>query len=40
MNKKGDVCMWYKGNGVVGMVNCQTLQELRQIEGISGKWYL
>jgi len=29
--------MWYKGNGIVGIVDVQSLEELRVIDGIAGK---
>lgn len=37
MNDSGDLCMWYKGNGVISIVDAQSLQQLRAIEGIAGK---
>lgn len=35
-NKPGDLCIWYKGNGIVGILDVQTLEELRVIDGIAG----
>ena len=37
MNESGDLCMWYKGNGVISLVDVKTFEEIRSIEGVAGK---
>lgn len=37
MNQSGDLCMWYKGNGVISLVDVKNFEEIRTIEGVAGK---
>lgn len=40
MNQSGDLCMWYKGNGVISLVDVKNFEEIRTIEGVAGKKFI